>query len=63
MEEKDAAKPRQTQLKIWGFKIGTPPPIAPVPERVRPSYAWRSLVIFALVILLLILLMITAANQ
>jgi hypothetical protein len=62
MEEKDAAKPRQAQLKIWGFKVGTPPPIAPVPERVRPSYAWRPLVIFAFVILLLVLLVITGSR-
>ena len=59
-EKIDSTKPRQAQLKIWGFKVGTPPPIAPVPERVTPSYAWRPLVIFALVILLFILLVITA---
>jgi hypothetical protein len=57
-EEIDSNKPRQAQLKIWGIPVGTPPLIAPVPERITPSYAWRSLVIFALAILLLILLMI-----
>jgi hypothetical protein len=62
MEEKNAVKPRQAQLKIWGFKVGTPPPIAPVPERVTPSYSWRSLIIFALVILLFILLVIAAQH-
>jgi hypothetical protein len=64
MEEKNADKPRQAQLKIWWIPVGTPPPVQPVPERVKPSYSWRSLVIFAVVMALFILLLITAtANR
>jgi hypothetical protein len=62
-KEIDSKKPRQAQLKIWGIPVGTPPPIAPVPERITPSYAWRSLVIFALAILLLILLVIRTNHK
>jgi len=58
MEAKNAPKQRQAQLKIWWIPVGNPPPVAPVPERIKPDYSRRAIVISALVILLLILLII-----
>lgn len=53
---------RQAQLKIWGIPVGTPPPVQPVPERIKPSYSWKSLLILGSVFLGFILFVVIAQS-
>jgi hypothetical protein len=53
---------RQAQLKIWGIPVGTPPPVQPVPERIKPRYSWKSLLILGSVFLGFILFVVIAQS-